>query len=312
MPPAVPSHTGDISVVIPVRNGEDHIAEAIDSALAQGAAVGEIVVVDDGSTDRTVERVSAVPDRRVRLLTDRPAGRAGVSAVRNYGFAHATGAWVMFLDADDRLREGALDALADGARAQGVVATYGDYERIDETGARIGHRRLLRGRAKPSGRIAQALLGGNFIVNGGVMLIRAESFRALGGFDESLRYCEDWHAWCRLATMGDIRFMTGLHVLDYRVHPSSTMMARTLQMADYLPALDAIFSDPRIVEAVPAERRRTLRARASAHLNAYLIGQSVRGGRHAAALKALAATLLHHPRALPRALLVGGAALAGI
>ena len=312
MPRAASRQTGDISVVIPVRDGEDHVVEAIDSARAQGAAVGEIIVVDDGSTDRTAERVRAVPDPRVRLLTDRPAGRAGVSAVRNHGFAHATGKWVTFLDADDRLRGGALETLLEGAREPGVVAVYGDYERIDESGARVGRRRLLRGRAKPSGRIAPALLGGNFIVNGGVMLIRAESFGEIGGFDESLRYCEDWHAWCRLATMGEIRFARGVHVLDYRVHSGSTMMARTLAMADYLPALDAIFSDARIVEAVPAERRRRLRARASAHLNAYLIGQSVRGGRHAAALKALAATLLHHPRALPRALLIGGAALAGI
>lgn len=302
----------DVSVVVPVRNGEDHILEAVASALAQGPGVVEVIVVDDGSSDRTVERVAALSDPRVTLLTDRPAGRAGVSAVRNYGFGRAKGTWIMFLDADDRLRPGAVETLLAGVDGTDAVAVYGDYERIDESGRTIGRRRLLRRRAKPSGLVVEDLLAGNFIVNGGVMLIRADAFRALGGFDESLRYCEDWHAWCRLAAMGEIRFMQGVHVLDYRVHSGSTMMAKVLTMTDYLPALEAIFSDPRVTAAVPAECREKLRERARAHLNAYLIGQSVRGRRYRAALAGLAATLVRHPRELPRALLVSGAALAGV
>lgn len=302
----------DVSVVIPVRNGEDHVVEAVGSALAQGEAVVEVIVVDDGSSDRTVERVAALADPRIRLATDRPAGRAGVSAVRNYGFAGSRGEWVLFLDADDRLRPGAVARLLEGADDPRVAAVYGDYERIDGAGATVGRRRLLRRRAKPSGDIAEALLAGNFIVNGGIMLIRAANFREIGGFDESLRYCEDWHAWCRLATTGEMRFRQGVGVLDYRVHSSSTMMAKTLTMDDYSPALDAIFSDPRIVRAVPAERLAGLRAKAHAHLNAYLIGQSLRARRYGAALSGLAVTLARQPRALPRALLVSAAALAGL
>lgn len=302
----------DVSVVIPVRNGEDHVVQAVTSALAQGADVSEVIIVDDGSSDRTVERVAAIADPRVKLLAGRPAGRAGVSAVRNYGFGRATGSWVIFLDADDRLRQGAVPALLAGVGDENIVAAYGDYERIDEAGHNVGRRHLLRGRAKPSGVILENLLAGNFIVNGGVMLIRADAFRTLGGFDESLRYCEDWHAWCRLAALGEIRFLQGVQVLDYRVHAASTMMARQLTIADYLPALDAIFTDPRIAVAVPAGTRRRLRRKAHAHLNAYLIGQSVRGRRYGAALRALAQTLARRPRELPRALLVSGAALAGI
>ena len=303
---------GEVSVVIPVRNGEDHVAEAVTSALAQGADIIEVIVVDDGSTDSTVERVAAIADARVKLVTDRPAGRAGVSAVRNYGFGKAAGNWIVFLDADDRLRQGAVAALLAGTTGEKTVAAYGDYERIDETGHNVGRRHLLRGRAKPSGVILENLLAGNFIVNGGVTLIRADAFRTLGGFDESLRYCEDWHAWCRLAAMGGFHFLQGVQVLDYRVHAASTMMAKQLTLDDYLPALDAIFTDPRIAVAIPAEQRKALRKKAQAHLNAYLIGQSVRGRRYGAALRALAKTLAHRPHELPRALLVSGAALAGI
>lgn len=303
---------GEVSVVIPVRNGEDHVVEAVMSALSQGEEIGEIIVVDDGSQDDTVARVTQIDDPRIRLFTDRPEGRTGVSAVRNYGFSKAKGRWIVFLDADDRLRQGAVAALLAGTKGHNVVAAYGDYERIDEAGHIVGRRHLLRRRAKPSGAILQDLLAGNFIVNGGVMLIRADAFRALGGFDESLRYCEDWHAWCRLAAMGEIHFLQGVQVLDYRVHAASTMMAKQLTMADYLPALEAIFTDPRIAVTVPAATRKSLREKAQAHLNAYLIGQRVRARRYGAALQELAQTLAHRPRDLPRALLVSGAALAGI
>lgn len=303
---------GEVSVVIPVRNGEDHVVETVMSALSQGTDICEIIIVDDGSSDRTVERVAAITDPRVKLLTDRPEGRAGVSAVRNYGFSKASGRWIIFLDADDRLRFGSVKALLAGVDAEHSVAAYGDYERINEAGQIIGRRHLLRQRAKPSGNIVRNLLAGNFIVNGGVMLIRADAFRALGGFDESLRYCEDWHAWCRLAAMGEIHFLQGLQVMDYRIHAASTMMAKQLTMADYLPALDAIFTDPRIAVAVPASERKALRRKAHAHLNAYLIGQAVRARRYGTALRGLGQTLTRRPRELPRALLVSGAALAGI
>lgn len=303
---------GEVSVVIPVRNGEDHVVEAVMSALAQGTDIAEIIIVDDGSSDRTVERVAAIADPKVRLFTDRPEGRAGVSAVRNYGFSKASGRWIIFLDADDRLRPGAVKALLAAVDGANSVAAYGDYERINEAGQTIGRRHLLRRRPKPSGNIIRNLLAGNFIVNGGIMLIRADTFRALGGFDETLRYCEDWHTWCRLAAMGEIHFLQGVQVLDYRIHAASTMMARQLTMADYLPALEAIFTDPRIAVSVPAGERKALQRKAHAHLNAYLIGQSVRARRYGPALRALARTLASRPRELPRALLVSGAALAGI
>lgn len=303
---------GEVSVVIPVRNGEDHITEAIESALSQGSMIREIIVVDDGSQDGTIALVAQIDDKRVKLFTDRPEGRTGVSAVRNYGFRKATGRWIIFLDADDRLRPGAVASLLAEVEGENIVAAYGDYERIDEAGNIVGRRHLLRRRTKPSGDIITNLLAGNFIVNGGVMLIGADSFHRLGGFNETLRYCEDWHAWCRLAAMGEIRFLQGVQVLDYRVHSASTMMARQLTMADYLPALDAIFTDPRIAVAVPSDMRKELRKKAHAHLNAYLIGQRVRSRRYGTALRELAQTLAHRPSELPRALLVSGAALAGI
>ncbi len=299
-----------ISIVIPVRNGAAFIAEAINSALAQGDLVAQVLVVDDGSTDKTCNIVSSIADPRVRLLSRPLMSPGGVSVVRNTGLAAATGEWVMFLDADDRLRPGALAALI--AQAGDAIAVYGDYERIGVSGKPIGHRNLIRKRAKPSGDILPRLLAGNFIVNGGVMLIRTAPFRDLGGFDAGLRYCEDWYAWCRLAATGPIVYRPGLHVLDYRVHDQSAMMGATVTLEDYRPAIEAIFADAMLMSHVSPEQRTSLMRRAEAHLGGYLVTQSIRARRYGRALPALARMLVRHPTQTPRLLLMSGAALAGI
>src|ERR1700694_5948319 len=103
-----------VSVVMPAKNAAAHIREAIESVPAQGSDLRELIIVDDGSTDDTVALVRGFGDRRIELLTN---DGAGVSAARNLGTRRATGSWLMFLDADDRLRSGAVSALVAGATA---------------------------------------------------------------------------------------------------------------------------------------------------------------------------------------------------
>jgi glycosyltransferase involved in cell wall biosynthesis len=265
-----------VSVIIPAKNAASYIREAVESVLTQGG-VSELIVVDDGSTDETVSLVRALGDGRIRLLTN---DSTGVSAARNLGARTATGHWLMFLDADDRLRPGAISTLLTAAEAaQKAVVVYGDYDRIDSEGRSIGRRGLLKRRSKPSGPVLDRLAAGNFIVNGGVMIIRTQAFAAAGGFDETLKYCEDWHCWCRLAAVGEFQFIPAI-LLEYRVHATNTMSAELRSPKDFFPAVERVFGDKLILGKLPAESIPRLRRAAEVHLLTYAAAQAIRFGRY--------------------------------
>ena len=86
-----------ISCVLPVFNGETYLAETIESVLQQTVAIGEVIVVDDGSTDATVEICRSFGNR-IRVMSQ---ANAGPAVARNTGVAHANGEFVTFQDADD-------------------------------------------------------------------------------------------------------------------------------------------------------------------------------------------------------------------
>jgi glycosyltransferase involved in cell wall biosynthesis len=297
-----------VSVVIPARNAAIYIRQTIDSALTQ-SGVTEIIVVDDGSTDETIAIVRSFRDPRLRLMTN---DGSGVSAARNLGARSAHGSWLIFLDSDDLLRPGAVTALLEAAGATPrAVVVYGDYNTIDSAGRPIGRRGLLKGRRKPTGDVLERLAGGNFIVNGGIALVSAEAFRAAGGFDVSLRYCEDWHCWCRLAALGEFAHLPRL-LLDYRLHTASTMNAAVRTPQDFFPAVARLFDDPRIQARLPEGAIAGLKQAAEIHLVTYSATQAVRFGRYREALAYLGMVGRRSPRAMPRSALKIALAFFGI
>ena len=108
-----------VAVVIPVRDGADLVLDAVESVRAQGSAVAELVAVDNGSVDETAAVLGAAG---VRVVTE-PTSGAG--AARRRGLAATTARLVLFLDHDDLLHDGAVDALADCLRSTGSDVAYG-------------------------------------------------------------------------------------------------------------------------------------------------------------------------------------------
>lgn len=87
-----------ISIVIPLYNKEESLAKTLDSILIQTYCNFEVIIVNDGSTDNSLEVVDSYQDRRIKLYTKE---NGGVSDTRNYGIEHSNGEYIFLLDADD-------------------------------------------------------------------------------------------------------------------------------------------------------------------------------------------------------------------
>lgn len=297
-----------ITVIIAVRNGMPFVKGAVSSALAQGDAVARVIVVNDGSTDGTRASIEAMGDPRVSVI-DNP-GR-GVSSARNAGAALSDTPWLLFLDADDRLVSKAAVTLLSAASDTSAGVVYGDYERVDVDGNRVGRRFLIRTRKKPSGEILNQLVRGNFIINGGIAIVRRDIYQQIGGFDPALSLCEDWHLWCRLAALRPVIY-TPQCVMDYRVHATSVMMGKLRRFADFKPALEAIFSDPSILAKIPTEQVASARRDAEVSLMTYCALQALRNGAGSAGLAMAFEAVFRHPAKAPWVMLRVGGALAGL
>jgi glycosyltransferase involved in cell wall biosynthesis len=178
-----------ISVIIPCFNHARFLGEAIESVLGQTYRCVE-VVVDDGSTDETATVAARYPTARyVRQA------HQGLAAARNTGIAHSAGEYLAFVDADDRLLPDALAIGREWLRDHPDDAFVSGHYRF-----RYGDEIRLAERKHPAHPNAyRVLLQCNYITMHGAVLYRRGAVVAVGGFDQSLRACEDYDLYLRLA-----------------------------------------------------------------------------------------------------------------
>lgn len=308
-PPHAPA-SGPISVIVPVRNCETFIGETVASILAQGACVGEVIVVDDGSTDNSAGVALAAGDPRVRVVYT--AG-LGVSAARNCGVRASSGAWLYFLDADDLVQPGALACLlqaAETAPQAGLV--YGDYDRIHADGTPFGRRKFfMRLRRKPTGDVLASLVRRNCMPVG-TQIVKRSVYDACGGFEESLRNLEDWHFWCRVAARSEFLFVPDLYAMSYRVHHTSMMHTRLLPFEAIAPAIEVVYGDPAIVGRLGAARRARYRRTTEAAMMSYLASVAIRLGTYREGLRMILRSIRRDPAHSPRAVAQFAGAFVGL
>ena len=180
-----------VSAVIPCYNYGKYLARAIDSILAQTHPVSEIIVVDDGSSDNTREVATSFADR-VRYIFQENHGRA---SARNTGIRAATGDWIALLDADDRWLPDKIELQFQAlASRPDAVLVYTSVWCEDPDGSGFVFPATDPRRLWPALRYANCITG-----SASAALIRRDVLIAEGGFNETLRECEDWDCWVRLA-----------------------------------------------------------------------------------------------------------------
>lgn len=198
-PEGAPTGVGPlVSVVIPAFNAAWCVARAVDSVLNQSFRDFELIVVNDGSTDRTAE-VLAGYGEMLRVF-DQPNG--GLSSARNAGIAAATGRYVAFLDADDWWLPDKLARQVEWMEARPELVFCSTSTRVlTPEGDAFPDWRCGHERGSPLERIFSA--NAHVAGSGSAVLVRREALTRAGGFDETLRSLEDIDMWMRLATLGD-------------------------------------------------------------------------------------------------------------
>jgi glycosyltransferase involved in cell wall biosynthesis len=202
-----------VSVIMPVHNGEKYIVEAIESGLAQTYSNFELIVVNDGSTDGTYERIRPFLDR-IKYVAH-PA-RRGVCAAANTGIENATGKLIAFFDSDDVWLPEKLELQVQYQQEHPQVAlVHTDYLLFDEGGI------LPKDNSPPDVKRAGWIFPELFaecVICANTVMVRRDCLEKVGAFDETL-YTGDYDLWLRIARAYEIGYVPRV-LTKYRQHPA--------------------------------------------------------------------------------------------
>lgn len=221
-----------VSVIIPVYNREAYIAETIESVLKQTFDDFELIIINDGSTDKSGEVIRGFTDSRITYI-EQP--NKGLAPTWNVGIEIAKGQYVKLLDSDDIIDpaflEESIRAASENPRADII---HSNWHYINEYGKVLSPYKL--------GRIDDILyillLGNIFGVH--EILFKKEALDAVGHFDSSIRICEDWDLYIRLARARRVFLHLDKYLSSHRVHEGTYKKA---VVDRFRQVLDKTFSD---------------------------------------------------------------------
>lgn len=193
------SKTPTVTVLMTAFNAEHTIRESVASILAQTFADFEVLIVDDGSTDKTAERILEFRDDRVRLH-QRHENR-GQTASLNEGLAVARGRYVARQDADDYSHHRRLERQVGEFDRQDDLVLLGTQGVVCNTAGKITS--LLTMPLSEAEVLAWFRMG-NPVIHTAAMF-RTEVVRELGGYNERFAICQDYELWARLKSRGAVR-----------------------------------------------------------------------------------------------------------
>ena len=211
-----------VSIIITTYNHSDYLAQAIESALKQTIKNIEVIVVDDGSNDHPELVVQKFPSCRLIRQDNR-----GLASARNTGLQAGRAPYIVFLDADDVLLPNALETnLRQFAATPDCGFVYAGFQYIDTYGGVINTPPVY----PPGDDPFEALLRGNCIAMHGTVMYSRDKLLEIGGFNSSLRACEDYDVYLRMARKHPVSCSRDI-VAHYRMH-ASNMSKRSPMMLE--------------------------------------------------------------------------------
>jgi glycosyltransferase involved in cell wall biosynthesis len=232
--PEVIMQAGLVSVMMPAYNAEQYIGQAIESVLAQNYPHWELIIVDDGSTDRTVDVAFSFTDPRIKIIHQ---DNSGESAARNTALKHMQGEFVAFLDADDIFLPDHLEVTLNYLLSHpDRDAVYTDGHYCNQSGLRI-QTLSSRRRGPFEGRVYEEAVYGSDVFGPPVCVVLRRNIITQNNlvFDEAITIGPDWDFFVQYSDLAIFGYLT-LHTCLYRLHHENItfridLEKRALEMA---------------------------------------------------------------------------------
>jgi len=216
---------GLVSVIVPVYNREKYVGGAILSILAQTYQSIEIILVNDGSSDRSLEIIREFKVKHPNKIIVIDQKNQGQVVSRNNAIRRATGQYIAFLDSDDLWHPLKLERQIP-LFTKNVGLVYCGIDNIDEHGKVIN---TVLCDQSVTGDILPQLLIRNRMTGGTVVLTR-EAVDKVGFFDEEFSAAENWDLWIRVCREYDARLVNEA-LVQYRIHPGNMSKDRMLMLS---------------------------------------------------------------------------------
>jgi GT2 family glycosyltransferase len=223
-----------LSVIVPTYNGSKYLAAALNSVVVQQDDELECIVIDDGSTDNTLEIVESYQDKlRIKLITQ--ARQGNWVANTNLALSEASGKYACFLHQDDLWLQGRLAIIKQAIALYPQANLYlHDSVFIDQQGKPLGLWRCpLTDKEKviTASKMREKLLIQNFIAIPAPVFERQTALE-LGGLNQELWYTADWDFWLKLASTGDSCYISK-PLAAFRVHGDSQTIRRSSSVREF-------------------------------------------------------------------------------
>jgi glycosyltransferase involved in cell wall biosynthesis len=228
-----------LSIIVPMRNAEYYIREALNSILCERETPTEVIIVDDQSTDGSLKCVQGIPDERIRVFK---GPGAGISACLNVGLANANGSIVMRCDADDLFTKGRIARQVEWlSRHPEFDAVCGAFSTIDSKGNSVAILSCGSNEMEITGELQTGILRTHLCT----FAIRSSLALKIGGFRKYFETAEDADFQLRLGEKGRIFYLPEEFYL-YRLHRASITHTQHTELREHFSGKAIEFQGQRL------------------------------------------------------------------